>query len=135
MAEKKEDTKKKGVVTPGLLRSLNKQIQQGGGILLPKNQKPEVIPSSSEDLKEQDDKATDSQWQDFLSYAQEYKETKGPCIQVWLDADVNYTLDAIRQAGVKIPVKHLLSAAVRVFLESHANEIHALMDKKPKMII
>lgn len=80
-------------------------------------------------------KSTGNQWEDFLKYAQEYKEAKRDSIQVWLDADVNYTLDAIRQSGVKIPVKHLLSAAVKVFLQSNADEVRALMEKKPKMII
>ena len=71
----------------------------------------------------------------FFQLAQEYKDAKKDSVQVWLDADINYTLDAIRQSGVKIPVKHLLSAAVRLFLEQHAEEIKALLENKPKMII
>lgn len=82
-----------------------------------------------------DSKPSGNQWEDFLKYAQEYKEAKRDSIQVWLDADVNYTLDAIRQSGLKIPVKHLLSAAVKVFLQNNADEVRALMEKKPKMII
>lgn len=71
----------------------------------------------------------------FFQLAQEYKDVKKDSVQVWLDSDINYTLDAIRQSGVKIPVKHLLSAAVRMFLEAHAKEIKALLENKPKMII
>lgn len=129
MADKNDKKGREGII-PGSMRSFN-LMSQGGGITLPE--------TNGENDRSEDDKCTnkqtDSQWKDFLAYAQEYKETKAPSVQVWLDSDVNYTLDAIRQAGVKIPVKHLLSAAVRVFLETNADEIRALMDKKPKMII
>ena len=100
--------------------------------------KPAVVIPDQEDIsqgKKQNAPMPKDEWKNFLEYAREYKETKGPCIQIWLDADINYTLEAIRQSGTKIPVKHLLSAAVRVFLESNADEVRALMKKKPKMII
>ena len=94
---------------------------------------PESAPSTEKvpDIKQ----TSGNEWKDFLEYAQEYKESDKESIQVWLDADVKYTLDAIRQAGIKIPVKHLLSAAVRVFIESNAGEVKALLEKKPRIIV
>ena len=97
--------------------------------------KPEKTEKGRDDGTKTDIKSSGNQWEDFLKYAQEYKEAKRDSIQVWLDADVNYTLDVIRQSGIKIPVKHLLSAAVKVFLQNNADEVRALMEKKPKMII
>lgn len=125
------------VRVPGILKGLNKNVQ-GRGLDLPT---AEPDPVKTEEVPQPVKVETSGyQWQDFLAYAQQYNDAtkngeKREEIQVWLDADVKYTLDAIRQAGVKIPVKHLLSASVRVFLESNAADIKALMEKKPKMII
>ncbi len=106
-------------------------MSQGGGIALPVTGDDDADGGTDK----QESQSAGDQWKNFLEYAQEYKETKGPCVQVWLDADVNYTLGAISKAGVNLPVKHLLSAAVRVFLESNAGEIRQLLNNKPKIII
>lgn len=91
--------------------------------------------------------STDStEWGRFLSIAQELRDNekarkasgkkaegdeKG--IQVLIDADVKYTLDELKSKGIRIPTKHLLSAAVKVFLESNAKEVNKILGKRRKI--
>lgn len=84
----------------------------------------------------QNESQGDSQdeWQRFLELAKEYKESDKPSIQVWLDADVKCTLEALRQSGIKIPVKHLVSAAVHAFLDNNKKEVRKLLKTQPKLL-
>ena len=91
--------------------------------------------------------STDStEWVRFLSIAQELRDNekarkasgkkaegdeKG--IQVLIDADVKYTLDELKSKGIRIPTKHLLSAAVKVFLESNAKDVNKILGKRRKI--
>lgn len=91
--------------------------------------------------------STDStEWERFLSIAQELRDKekerkasgkkaegdeKG--IQVLIDADVKYTLDELKSKGIRIPTKHLLSAAVKVFLESNSKEVNKILGKRRKV--
>ena len=85
-------------------------------------------------------------WGRFLSIAQELrdkekdrktsgKKAKGDekGIQVLIDADVKYTLDELKSKGIRIPTKHLLSAAVKVFLESNSTEVNKILGKRRKI--
>ena len=74
------------------------------------------------------------EWQRFLELAKEYKDSDKPSIQVWLDADVKCTLEALRQSGVKIPVKHLVSAAVHAFLDNNKKEVKKMLKTQPKVL-
>jgi hypothetical protein len=66
------------------------------------------------------------QWDRFLTYAQEYKddENKEKGVQVWLDKDLKNKLDRLKASGIELPVKHLLSAALRVFLEDNEKQVN-----------
>jgi hypothetical protein len=85
-------------------------------------------------------------WGRFLSIAQELRDKekerkasgkkaegdeKG--IQVLIDADVKYTLDELKSKGIHIPTKHLLTAAVKVFLESNSKEVNKILGKRRKI--
>ena len=85
-------------------------------------------------------------WGRFLSIAQELRDKekerkasgkkaegdeKG--IQVLIDADVKYTLDELKSKGIHIPTKHLLTAAVKVFLENNAKEVNKILGKRRKI--
>ena len=87
-----------------------------------------------------------TEWGRFLSVAQELRDKekerkasgkkaegdeKG--IQVLIDADVKYTLDELKSKGIRIPTKHLLSAAVKVFLENNAKEVNKILGKRRKV--
>ena len=82
----------------------------------------------------------------FLSIAQELRDKekerkasgkkaegdeKG--IQVLINADVKYTLDELKSKGIHIPTKHLLTAAVKVFLENNAKEVNKILGKRRKI--
>lgn len=90
--------------------------------------------------------ADTTEWGRFLSIAQEFRDNekarkasgkkaegdeKG--IQVLIDADVKYTLDELKSKGIRIPTKHLLSAAVKVFLENNAKEVNKILGKRRKI--
>lgn len=126
--------KKKMVSLPKNL-NMATQLQVAQGVVAPHPEKTPAISSEKPEEKAPVSIPSGNQWKDFLEYAQEYKDSDNESIQIWLDATVKNTLDEIRKAGVKIPVKHLLSAAVRVFIESNAEEVRALMEKKPKTLI
>lgn len=126
--------KKKMVSLPKNL-NMATQLQVAQGVVAPQTEKTPAISSEKPEEKAPVSIPSGNQWKDFLEYAQEYKDSDNESIQIWLDATVKNTLDEIRKAGVKIPVKHLLSAAVRVFIESNAEEVRALMEKKPKTLI
>lgn len=87
-----------------------------------------------------------TEWGRFLSIAKELRDKekerkasgkkaegdeKG--IQVLIDADVKYTLDELKSKGIRIPTKHLLSAAVKVFLENNAKEVNKILGKRRKV--
>ncbi len=126
--------KKKMVSLPKNL-NMATQLQVAQGVVAPQAEQIPDISSEKPEEKAPVSTPSGNQWKDFLEYAQEYKDSDNESIQIWLDATVKNTLDEIRKAGVKIPVKHLLSAAVRVFIESNAEEVRALMEKKPKTLI
>ena len=64
-----------------------------------------------------------NEWKRFLEIAEEQKATrngdKGE--QIYLDTNVN--------SGMKYPVRYLLNAAVRVFLEANADKIDEQLSK------
>lgn len=71
------------------------------------------------------------QWERFLAYAREYKddENKEKGVQVWLDKDLKNKLDRLKASGIELPVKHLLSAALRVFLEDNEKQVNEQLSK------
>ena len=94
----------------------NKVGRQGA----PANQ---VKDSSTVPLK---DKGWSKDWKKFLAVAEEMKnsassDNKG--VQIWLDANLKMQLEMLRASGMKYPVRQLLNAAVRVFLENCSGDV------------
>ena len=89
----------------------------------------------------EDQEPTGAEWENFLGFAQEFdrkakKEGKDyPAIQVWLDADLKNILDGLRDAGIRYPVKHLLSAAVKAFLTNNRETVNKTLSKRPRIKI
>lgn len=76
------------------------------------------------------------QWNRFLELAQEQKEKRGAGVdkgvQIYLDTEVMNTLERLRLSGLngtKYPVRYLLNAAVRTFLEANASKVEELISK------
>lgn len=64
-------------------------------------------------------------WGRFCDYAHQYNdvESKSRGVTVWIDEDIKQALDKIKLAACNVPVRHLVSAAVRTFIEEHNKEI------------
>lgn len=72
-----------------------------------------------------------NEWKRFLEIAEVQKATrngdKGE--QIYLDTNVKKTLEKLKLSGMKYPVRYLLNAAVRVFLEANADKIDEQLSK------
>lgn len=73
--------------------------------------------------------ATDG-WSRFSDYAHQYNDVEGKSrgVTVWIDEEVKAALEKIKSTGAcNVPVRHLVSAAVRTFIEEHKEEIQKAM--------
>lgn len=66
-----------------------------------------------------------NEWKRFLEIADEQKKTryKDKGKQIWVDTETLKTLDMMKLAGIGYPVRYMLNAAVKVFLESNADNV------------
>ena len=118
MAEKK----KTQVVAPGMLRSLNKQVQ-GGGVQLPSSSSqpaPETVPA--EEPQEQP-----AAKMSFGERLESYKGVKGQGQAIWVPDEVKKELEKIRiNASKNTPLRSLAAAMIMTFIEEHPEEIEKL---------
>lgn len=69
-------------------------------------------------------------WSRFTDYAHQYNDVEGKSrgVTVWIDEEVKTALEKIKSTGAcNVPVRHLVSAAVRTFIEEHKAEIQKAM--------
>lgn len=68
-------------------------------------------------------------WDSFVKFAQEYNDNvvdRG--ITVWIDGNLKNALDKIKNSGAcDIPIRHLASAAIRVFIEQNREDIESAL--------
>lgn len=71
-----------------------------------------------------------NEWTRFLEIAQEQKESAGrdKGVQIFIDTDVKKTLEKLKLSGLKYPVRSLLNAAVKVFLEANKDKINEQLE-------
>lgn len=77
----------------------------------------------------------DEDWNKFLTYAQNYYKDEGKDrgVTVWIDDEVKDVLDKIKSSGeVKVPVRHMVSAMCRIFIEEHKGEVLRVIAKGRK---
>lgn len=77
------------------------------------------------------DKSWSKDWRRFVSIADEMKsnassEDKG--VQIWLDTRIKTQLEMLRASGMKYPVRQLLNAAMKVFLENCADDVRKQLE-------
>ena len=75
-----------------------------------------------------------NEWKRFLEIAQEQKTTKtgDKGIQIYLDTNVMKTFEKLRISELnetKYPLRYLINAAIRVFLEANADKIDEQLAK------
>lgn len=81
--------------------------------------------------------ATDG-WSRFNDYAHQYNDVEGKSrgVTVWIDEDIKAALEKIKTTGAcNVPVRHLVSAAVRTFIEEHKTEIQKAMDSQSTSLL
>ena len=123
------ETKKKTVVSNPLLGNLADITRQTTQQAAAPAQKQESAPIVSE--------ATDG-WSRFTDYAHQYNDVEGKSrgVTVWIDEDVKAALEKIKSTGAcNVPVRHLVSAAVRTFIEEHKADIKSAMEAQSSSLL
>lgn len=66
-----------------------------------------------------------NEWKRFLEIAQEQKNTRNgdKGVQIFLDSEVKKTLEKLKLSGLDYPVRYLLNAAVKTFLEANSDRV------------
>lgn len=66
-----------------------------------------------------------NEWKRFLEIAQEQKNTRNgdKGVQIFLDSEVKKTLEKLKLSGLDYPVRYLLNAAVKTFLEANSERV------------
>lgn len=81
--------------------------------------------------------ATDG-WSRFKDYASKYNEVEGKSrgATVWIDEDVKAALEKIKSTGAcNVPIRHLVSAAVRTFIEEHKEKIQEAINAQTSSLL
>ena len=123
------ETKKKTVVSNPLLGNLADITRQTTQQAAAPASKQESAPIVSE--------ATDG-WSRFTDYAHQYNDVEGKSrgVTVWIDEDVKAALEKIKSTGAcNVPVRHLVSAAVRTFIEEHKADIKSAMEAQSSSLL
>lgn len=65
------------------------------------------------------------EWGRFMELNEEQKNTRNADkgVQIWLNGELKQKLDLMKANGLKYPVRYMLNAALRVFLESNEEEV------------
>ena len=123
------ETKKKTVVSNPLLGNLadiTRQTPQQAAAPAPKQESAPIV-----------SEATDG-WSRFTDYAHQYNDVEGKSrgVTVWIDEDVKAALEKIKSTGAcNVPVRHLVSAAVRTFIEEHKADIKSAMEAQSSSLL
>ena len=123
------ETKKKTVMSIPLLGNLADITRQTTQQAAAPASKQESAPIVSE--------ATDG-WSRFTYYAHQYNDVEGKSrgATVWIDEDVKAALEKIKSTGAcNVPVRHLVSAAVRTFIEEHKADIKSAMEAQSSSLL
>ena len=121
------ETKKKTVMSNPLLGNLadiTRQTTQQA--VAPKQESASIV-----------SKATDG-WSRFTDYAHQSNDVEGKSrgVTVWIDEDVKAALEKIKSTGAcNVPVRHLVSAAVRTFIEEHKTDIKSAMEAQSSFLL
>lgn len=123
------ETKKKTVVSNPLLGNLadiTRQTTQQAAAPAPKQESAPIV-----------SEATDG-WSRFTDYAHQYNDVEGKSrgVTVWIDEDVKAALEKIKSTGAcNVPVRHLVSAAIRTFIEEHKADIKSAMEAQSSSLL
>lgn len=72
-----------------------------------------------------------NEWKRFLEIAEEQKNTRNgdKGVQIFLDSETKRTLEKLKLSGLNYPVRYLLNAAVKTFLEANSEKVTEQLSK------
>lgn len=69
------------------------------------------------------------EWDRFIEIANEQKKTRGHVktdqTQIWVDKDITKQFERMKVNGLEYPVRYMINAALRVFIESNTLNINS----------
>lgn len=76
-------------------------------------------------------------WSRFCDYANQYDEmgSKSHGVTVWIDEDVKAALEKIKAKACNLPLRHLVSAAVRTFIDQNKEDIQKAITQSKDSIL
>lgn len=121
-------SKKKTVVSNPLLGNLADITRQTTRQTTAPAPKQESAPIASN--------ATDG-WSRFCDYANQYNNVEGKSrgATVWIDEDVKAALEKIKAKACNLPLRHLVSAAVRTFIDQNKEDIQKAITQSKDSIL
>ena len=111
-------------IMPGMLRSLNKQAQGQGGVVLPESSTTTAPVQESTPVPAPEVKTVP---QSFSGWLKQYTGVKEQGQAIWVPAEVKKELEKIRvNASKNIPLRSLAAAMVMRYIQEHPEEIASL---------
>ena len=111
-------------IMPGMLRSLNKQAQGQGGVVLPESSTTTAPVQESAPVPAPSPKAIP---QSFNGWLEQYTGVKEQGQAIWVPAEVKKELEKIRvNASKNIPIRSLAAAMIMSYIQEHLEEIASL---------
>lgn len=112
--------KKTMVIVPGTIDTLRNQAQ--GGV-----EQPVTTEQAAAVNKEEKSNVTEDEQLDFNGYLKKYTGIKEQGVAVWISKDIKKELMNIRNnASENIPLRALVMAMVKTFIDEHKKEISEL---------
>lgn len=109
-------------IMPGMLRSLNKQAQGQGGVVLPESSTTTAPVQESAPVQEA--KVIPQSFNDWL---EQYTGVKEQGQAIWVPAEVKKELEKIRvNASKNIPLRSLAAAMIMRYIQEHPEEMASL---------
>ena len=86
--------------------------------------------SSDELLNDQIDNPVNKtpEWKKFEELAKQYATNKKTDCPIFVDTELKMLFDKLKASGINIPVKHLINAAIRVFVERNKQDIQEILN-------
>lgn len=73
------------------------------------------------------------EWGHFLEYCNEQQKTRGheksSQAQIWIDKDLKKKLEMMKALGLEYPVRYMVNAMIKVFVEANSQEVSKYLPK------
>lgn len=85
--------------------------------------------STDELLNDQIDNSVNKSpdWKRFEELAKQYASNKKADCPMFVDAELKALFDMLKASGLNIPVKHMINAVIKIFVEKNKDEIQKIL--------